>query len=121
MTQVRLPASTDSGRAPAATRHPRGARGVGPGVPVAIVAAATTWLTMFAWVGFTQEPGRFLLPTLLVAVVIVALGILSRQWRVSGSMTLLLQSLATLVVVFVSVSGSLLPDRDGVRIAVQRI
>ena len=44
------------------------------GVALAVAAAATTWVAMFSWRGFTQRPGEFLGPLMLGATVALSGG-----------------------------------------------
>ena len=45
-------------------------------LPLALVAAATTWVTMLSWRGFSSLWGQYLGPLLLVAVIVAC------RWRV---------------------------------------
>ena len=47
-------------------------------LPLAAVAAATTWLTMLSWSGFSDQWGAFLGPLILVAVVVPVAGTVLR-------------------------------------------
>ena len=54
---------------------------LGSGLLLAGTAAATTWLAMCSWRGFTTTPGRFLEPLLLLGAVVAGVGALARWWR----------------------------------------
>lgn len=60
-------------------------------VALSLAAAATGWLSTTAWRGFTEAPGRFLSPLLLLALMVAGIGIGLRHLRVPGSMVLLVQ------------------------------
>ena len=47
-------------------------------LPLAAVAAATTWLTMLSWRGFSDLWGRFLGPLILVAIAVPVAGVILR-------------------------------------------
>jgi transglutaminase-like putative cysteine protease len=81
---------------------------------IAIAAAACTWATLFAWVGFTEEPARFLVPSLVIAILVTVLGILVRNWGASGFAVLTSQAALTSLAVFLLVSERLIPGRDAV-------
>lgn len=81
---------------------------------IAVAAAASTWLTLFAWVGFTEQPARFLAPSLLIATLVAIAGIFARSWGASGVAVVTAQTALTAIAVFVLVSGQVLPGRSGV-------
>lgn len=59
--------------------QPRGR--LGANLLFALTAAGTTWLAMNAWRDLTVEPGAFLNPLLLLALVIAGVGVATRWWR----------------------------------------
>ncbi|MGB0100113.1 MAG: DUF3488 and transglutaminase-like domain-containing protein [Nocardioides sp.] len=78
-----------------------------------VVAAATTWVATFAWRGFTETPGGFLNPLLLLAIVVAGTGIALRWWRVPTPLTILAQAVAGGVAAMLLITGSPLPVGDG--------
>ncbi len=85
----------------------RGSRG--PGLLLAATAAATTWLAMCSWRGFTTEPGRFLQPLLLLGAVVAGVGALARWWRLPAPAVLGLQLLTSGLVASTLLVGTPLP------------
>ncbi|WP_395694709.1 transglutaminaseTgpA domain-containing protein [Nocardioides sp.] len=85
----------------------RGTVAAAVGLPAA--AAATTWMALNAWRGFTETPGGFLNPLLLLAVVVAATGAALRWWRISPALVLLGQVVASGVVAMLLLTGSPLP------------
>ena len=81
---------------------------------IAVAATAATWLTMFAWVGFTEEPGRFLSPSLLIGALVVITGIITRSRGASGLAVVTAQTAVTVIAVFVLVSGQVVPGGGAV-------
>lgn len=58
------------------------ARGsLGSHILLAAASAGTTWIAMSAWRGFSEEPGGYLNPLLLLAIVVAATGVATRWWR----------------------------------------
>jgi transglutaminase-like putative cysteine protease len=84
---------------------------VNPAIPA--VAALTTWVAMFAWRGFTEEPQRFLAPLLLLAVVVAGGGVLLRAWRTPGPLVVLAQVVVSGLVAAALISRSWLPVGSG--------
>ena len=77
-------------------------------LPLAVVAAATTWLTMLSWRGFSALWGQFLGPLLLVAVVVPVAGTLLRSAPVPRRVGVLLHALIVVAVVWLLLGGSVL-------------
>lgn len=77
------------------------------------VAAATTWVATYAWRGFSEEPGGYLNPLLLLAAVVAGTGIALRWWRVPAPVVVLAQALAGGVVAMLLITGSPLPIGGG--------
>jgi transglutaminase-like putative cysteine protease len=78
-------------------------------VSMAAVAAATTWVALMSWRGFTEQSGRFLGPLLMLAIVVAATGALARWWRAPGPVVVLAQLAASGVVFSMIITGSPLP------------
>ena len=77
-------------------------------LPLAVVAAATTWITMLSWRGFAQQWGQYLGPLLLVAVVVAFGGVLFRAAPMPRRVSLLLHILVVALLVWLLIGGSLL-------------
>ncbi len=77
-------------------------------LPLAVVAAATTWVTMLSWRGFSTVWGTYLGPLLLMALVVSVGGVLLRAAPVSRRVALVLHVLIVAVVVWLMLGGSLL-------------
>src|SRR4051812_28062228 len=75
-------------------------------LPLAAVAAATTWLTMLSWRGFSTLWGEFLGPLLLVAVVVPVAGVVLRAAPLPRRFGALLHVLVVVVVVWLLLGGS---------------
>ncbi|GAB3197035.1 DUF3488 and transglutaminase-like domain-containing protein [Nocardioides hungaricus] len=76
------------------------------------VAALTTWIATYAWRGFAEEPGGYLSPLLLLAIVVAGTGIALRWWRAPAPVVVLVQVLASGLVAMVLITGSPLPVGD---------
>src|SRR3954451_5624449 len=74
--------------------------------PLAAVAAATTWVTMLSWRGFSTLWGEFLGPLLLVAVVVPVAGVLLRAAPMPRRIGVLLHVLVVVVLVWLLLGGS---------------
>lgn len=72
-------------------------------------AAATTWIAMWSWRGFTQMPGGFLGPLFVLGVLIAGVGALARWWRLPAVGVIGLQVLVSGLVASTMLSGSPLP------------
>ncbi len=88
-------------------RRSRG--GLATAAVLAGTAAATTWIAMFSWRGFTQMPGRFLGPLFVLAVVIAGVGALARWSRLPAPVVVGLQLLASGLLASTMLSGSPIP------------
>jgi hypothetical protein len=75
-------------------------------LPLAAVAAATTWLTMLSWRGFSTLWGEFLGPLLLVAVIVPVAGVVLRAAPLPRRVGALLHVLVVVVVVWLLLGGS---------------
>jgi transglutaminase-like putative cysteine protease len=75
-------------------------------LPLAAVAAATTWLTMLSWRGFAVHWGAFLGPLLLVAVVVPIAGVLLRAAPMPRRVGVLLHVLVVAALVWLLLGGS---------------
>ena len=76
---------------------------------VLLAATGTTWLATLAWLGFTRDPGSYLWPLLLVALVMGLSGAGLRWLRLSGGLVLLGQLFASGLAVSLLLTGSPLP------------
>ncbi|MCW2845177.1 MAG: transglutaminase domain protein [Nocardioides sp.] len=76
---------------------------------LAAVAAATTWITMFSWRGFSTLYGRFLGPLFVLAVVVALVGTLARWWRLPAAAVIGLQVLVSGLMASTMLSGSPIP------------
>ncbi len=56
-----------------------------------VVAAATTWVSMLSWRGFTADPADFLRPLLLLAAVVALTGAIARWRRLPGAVVFALR------------------------------
>ena len=59
------------------------------GLALGLVAAATTWVAMFSWRGFTARPGEFLTPLLVLGATVAVSGALGRWWRIPAGLVFL--------------------------------
>ena len=75
-------------------------------LPLALVAAATTWVTMLSWRGFSTLWGEFLGPLLLVAAVVPVAGVLLRAAPIPRRVGALLHVLVVVVLVWLLLGGS---------------
>ena len=83
------------------------------GVALAVTAAGTTWVAMFSWRGFTQRPGEFLVPLLLVGATVALSGALGRWWRLPGTLVFLGQIVLGTMMMSWVVIGSPFPVGAG--------
>jgi transglutaminase-like putative cysteine protease len=82
------------------------ATGLRQGLPLALVAAATTWIGMWSWRGFTSAWGDFLGPLMLLAVVVSVSGALLRAAPLPRRSGVALHVLVVAVVVWLMLGGS---------------
>jgi transglutaminase-like putative cysteine protease len=75
-------------------------------LPLAAVAAVTTWLTMLSWRGFTDLWGQFLGPLMLVAVVVPVVGVVLRAAPLPRRAGALIHLLVIAVLVWLMLGGS---------------
>ena len=73
------------------------------------LGAATTWVALLSWRGFTELSGHFLGPLLLLGIVMVGTGILARWWRAPGPVVVVAQVGSTAVLTSMMLTGSPLP------------
>ena len=83
--------------------------GTGADLVLAGTAAATTWVAMWSWSGFTMMPGRFLGPLFVLAVVVAGTGVLARWWRLPGPAVVGVQVVVSGLVCSTMLSGSPVP------------
>jgi transglutaminase-like putative cysteine protease len=82
-------------------------------LPLALVAAVTTWITMLSWRGFSTLWGQYLGPLLLVALIVAVGGVLFRSAPLPRRAALLLHILVIALVVWLMMGGSLLHPIHG--------
>ena len=82
-------------------------------VSLSLAAAATGWLATTAWRGFTETPGRYLYPLLLLAVLVAGIGIGLRHLRAPGSLVLLVQLVVGGLVATSLVAGAFVVTGEG--------
>jgi transglutaminase-like putative cysteine protease len=77
-------------------------------LPLAVVAAATTWLTMLSWRGFSALWGEFLGPLIFVAVAVPVSGVLLRAAPIPRRLGVLLHVLVVGALLWLLLGGSLI-------------
>lgn len=82
-------------------------------LPLALVAAATTWVTMLSWRGFSSLWGQYLGPLLFVALLVAVGGVLFRSAPLPRKVSLLLHVLVVALVVWLMMGGSLIHPIQG--------
>ena len=82
-------------------------------LPLALVAAATTWVTMLSWRGFSTQWGEYMGPLLLLAAVVAVGGVLFRAAPMPRRVSLLLHILVVGVLTWLMIGGSLLHPVGG--------
>jgi transglutaminase-like putative cysteine protease len=75
-------------------------------LPLALMAAATTWFTMLSWQGFSELWGRYLGPLMLVAVVVPVAGVVLRAAPLPRRIGLLVHALVVAGLVWLMLGGS---------------
>jgi transglutaminase-like putative cysteine protease len=95
--------------------------GLRQGLPMALVAAATTWIGMWSWKGFTSSWGDFLGPLILVAVFVSVGGALLRAAPIPRRAGIALHMLAIVVLLWVMLGGSLISPFHSTRDIAQSI
>jgi transglutaminase-like putative cysteine protease len=80
--------------------------GLRQGLPMALVAAATTWIGMWSWKGFTTSWGAFLGPLIVVAAFVSVGGALLRAAPIPRRAGVALHVLAIVVLLWVMLGGS---------------
>jgi transglutaminase-like putative cysteine protease len=75
-------------------------------LPLAVAAAATTWVTMLSWRGFSTLWGEYLGPLLLVAAVVPVAGVLLRAAPIPRRVGVLLHVLVVVALVWLLLGGS---------------
>ena len=76
-------------------------------------AAATTWLAFSSWRGFTEDPGAFTWPLLLLAVLVAAIGGGLRHLRWPASLVVLVQLVVGGVAAGSLVAGTFVVTGEG--------
>jgi len=82
------------------------ATGLREGLPLALVAAATTWVSMLSWRGFTSAWGDFLGPLLVLAFIISVAGAVLRASALPRRSGVALHVLLIALVVWLMLGGS---------------
>ena len=83
--------------------------GLAAQVALAGTAAATTWVAMWSWRGFSVVPGRYLGPLFVLGVVIGGTGALARWWRFPAVAVVALQAVVSGMVASSMLCGSPVP------------
>lgn len=103
----------------------RARAGFGYTVSLGIVAALTTWITLFSWRGFLDQPGRFLAPALFVGLLIAMTGAVGRWLRLPRLVVPLPQLLVGLLYLNYHVAGEaswwMIPNASSLQLCVERI
>ncbi|HEX6148993.1 DUF3488 and transglutaminase-like domain-containing protein [Nocardioides sp.] len=82
-------------------------------IALTAAAAGTSWVATTAWRGFTEAPGRYAWPLLLLAILVAGIGAGLRHLRWPPSLVLLVQLVVGLVVAASLAGGALVLTRDG--------
>ncbi len=91
-------------------------------LPLAAVAAATTWLTMLSWRGFTSDWGAYMAPLLLVAIVVALAGVALRAAPLSRRSGAALHVLVVALLVWLLLGGSVfhpITSSDAISLRIQ--
>lgn len=92
-------------------RKPRGS--LSSGLVLSGTAAATTWVAMVSWGGFTADNAAYLEPLLYVGATIAATGAVGRWWRVPGVLVFLAQLMTSALMLCLVLTGAPLPIGGG--------
>ena len=76
---------------------------------LASMAAATTWVALLAWSGFTEGAGRFLGPLLVLGAILAATGAMARRWRLPVPAVIGLQVVVSGAALSMMLTGSPVP------------
>jgi transglutaminase-like putative cysteine protease len=90
-------------------------------LPLAAVAAATTWLTMLSWRGFSDLWGRFLGPLIVVAIVVPVAGVILRAAPISRRLGVLIHLVVVAAFVWLILGGSLIHPLDSTNAIADRV
>lgn len=103
----------------------RARAGFGYTVSIGIAAALTTWITLFSWRGFLEEPARFLAPALFGGLLIAATGAVGRWLRLPRMVVPLPQLLVGLLYLNYHVAGEaswwMIPNFNSIQLCFERI
>ena len=72
-------------------------------------AAGTAWVAMWSWRGFSEAPGGYLNPLMLLAVVVAGTGAAARWWRFPAPAVVGVQVAISAMVTSLLITGALLP------------
>ena len=90
-------------------------------LPVALLAATTAWISVLAWRGMAQDPGRISRPLVVAALLVALTGWAVRRSTGSGWTAVPVQLLVLLLWLVHQVSGSWVPGPGPVRALVTEI
>ena len=76
---------------------------------LAVASAATTWVALLSWRGFTEHPSGFLEPLVVLGAGVAVTGAVGRWWRWPGAVVLLAQLGVATVLLSLLWTGSPLP------------
>ncbi|WP_109506037.1 transglutaminaseTgpA domain-containing protein [Nocardioides speluncae] len=103
----------------------RARAGFGYTVSLGVAAALTTWVTLFSWRGFLEQPGRFLAPALFGGLLIAATGAVGRWLRLPRMVVPLPQLLVGLLYLNYHVAGEaswwMIPNFSSLELCAERI
>ncbi len=88
-------------------------RALADSVALTAAAAGTTWLAFSSWRGFTEAPGRFTWPLLVLAVLVAVIGAGLRHLRWPPSLVVLVQLVVGGVAAGSLVAGTLVVTGEG--------
>ena len=87
--------------------HSRGS--LAASVLLSATAAGTAWIAMASWRGFAEQPGGYLNPLLLLAIVVGGTGVATRWWRFPGPLVVLVQVVVSGMFASLLITGSPIP------------